>query len=75
MQDFQEGAHRFLDALFVATFDRLAKPDSLADFFILFSSVGPEESAEKGIKKTVCAFLKILHPSGMPTDEIGRAHV
>ena len=24
---------------------------------------------EKGIKKTVCAFLKILHPSGMPTDE------
>lgn len=24
---------------------------------------------EKGIKKTVCAFLKILHPSGPPTDE------
>ena len=24
---------------------------------------------EKGIKKTVCAFLKILHPSGTPTDE------
>nr|WP_263326063.1 BREX system Lon protease-like protein BrxL [Neobacillus sp. Marseille-Q6967] len=24
---------------------------------------------EKGIKKTVCAFLKILHPSGHPTDE------
>lgn len=24
---------------------------------------------EKGIKKTVCAFLKILHPSGSPTDE------
>ena len=24
---------------------------------------------EKGVKKTVCAFLKILHPSGMPTDE------
>lgn len=24
---------------------------------------------EKGIKKTVCAFLKILHPSGAPTDE------
>lgn len=23
---------------------------------------------EKGIKKTVCAFLKILHPSGVPTD-------
>ena len=23
---------------------------------------------EKGIKKTVCAFLKILHPSGTPTD-------
>jgi len=23
---------------------------------------------EKGIKKTVCAFLKILHPNGMPTD-------
>ena len=23
---------------------------------------------EKGIKKTVCAFLKILHPSGAPTD-------
>ena len=24
---------------------------------------------EKGIKKTVCAFLKILHPDGTPTDE------
>ena len=24
---------------------------------------------EKGIKKTVCALLKILHPSGVPTDE------
>jgi ATP-dependent Lon protease len=24
---------------------------------------------EKGVKKTVCAFLKILHSSGMPTDE------
>ena len=24
---------------------------------------------EKGIKKTVCAFLKILHPAGAPTDE------
>ena len=24
---------------------------------------------EKGVKKTVCAFLKILHPSGTPTDE------
>ncbi|MDM8345932.1 BREX system Lon protease-like protein BrxL [Pseudochrobactrum sp. sp1633] len=24
---------------------------------------------EKGIKKTVCAFLKILHPIGPPTDE------
>lgn len=24
---------------------------------------------EKGIKKTVCAFLKILHPCGSPTDE------
>ncbi len=24
---------------------------------------------EKGIKKTVCAFLKILHPSGTPTDQ------
>jgi ATP-dependent Lon protease len=24
---------------------------------------------EKGIKKTVCAFLKILHPSGVATDE------
>jgi len=24
---------------------------------------------EKGIKKMVCAFLKILHPSGTPTDE------
>jgi len=24
---------------------------------------------EKGIKKTVCAFLKILHPTGTPTDE------
>ena len=24
---------------------------------------------EKGIKKTVCAFLKILHPIGAPTDE------
>jgi ATP-dependent Lon protease len=24
---------------------------------------------EKGIKKTVCAFLKILHPNGPPTDE------
>ena len=24
---------------------------------------------EKGIKKTVCAFLKILHPVGSPTDE------
>lgn len=24
---------------------------------------------EKGIKKTVCAFLKILHPIGFPTDE------
>ena len=24
---------------------------------------------EKGIKKTVCAFLKILHPTGAPTDE------
>ncbi len=24
---------------------------------------------EKGIKKTVCAFLKILHPTGPPTDE------
>ena len=23
---------------------------------------------EKGIKKTVCAFLKILHPDGPPTD-------
>lgn len=23
---------------------------------------------EKGIKKTICAFLKILHPSGVPTD-------
>lgn len=24
---------------------------------------------EKGIKKTVCAFVKILHPAGEPTDE------
>jgi ATP-dependent Lon protease len=24
---------------------------------------------EKGIKKTVCAFLKILHPNGPPTDD------
>jgi ATP-dependent Lon protease len=24
---------------------------------------------EKGIKKTVCAFLKILHPNGAPTNE------
>jgi ATP-dependent Lon protease len=24
---------------------------------------------EKGIKKTICAFLKILHPHGKPTDE------
>src|SRR5690554_2675567 len=24
---------------------------------------------EKGIKKTVCAFLKILHPNGQPSDE------
>lgn len=24
---------------------------------------------EKGIKKTVCAFLKILHPNGRPSDE------
>jgi len=24
---------------------------------------------EKGIKKTVCAFLKILHPNGQPNDE------
>lgn len=24
---------------------------------------------EKGVKKTVCAFLKILHPNGTPTDE------
>ncbi len=24
---------------------------------------------EKGIKKTVCAFIKILHPNGAPTDE------
>jgi len=24
---------------------------------------------EKGVKKTVCAFLKILHPTGSPTDE------
>lgn len=24
---------------------------------------------EKGIKKTVCAFIKILHPNGDPTDE------
>lgn len=24
---------------------------------------------EKGIKKTVCAFLKILHPTGIPSDE------
>ena len=24
---------------------------------------------EKGIKKTLCAFLKILHPTGAPTDD------
>jgi len=30
---------------------------------------------EKGIKKTVCAFLKILHPSGAPTDEEFEAYV
>ncbi|MBM6395280.1 BREX system Lon protease-like protein BrxL [Ochrobactrum anthropi] len=24
---------------------------------------------EKGIKKTICAFLKVLHPNGSPTDE------
>lgn len=24
---------------------------------------------EKGIKKTICAFLKVLHPKGPPTDE------
>lgn len=24
---------------------------------------------EKGIKKTVCAFLKVLHPNGQPTDD------
>ncbi|TCU21802.1 ATP-dependent Lon protease [Rhizobium azibense] len=24
---------------------------------------------EKGIKKTICAFLKVLHPNGAPTDE------
>ena len=30
---------------------------------------------EKGIKKTVCAFLKILHPSGVPTDEEFEAYV
>lgn len=24
---------------------------------------------EKGIKKTICAFLKILHPTGSPTDD------
>lgn len=24
---------------------------------------------EKGIKKTICAFLKVLHPNGPPTDE------
>ncbi len=28
-----------------------------------------EERDEKGIKKTVCAFLKILHPHGPPTDD------
>jgi ATP-dependent Lon protease len=33
--------------------------------------LGPavEGRDEKGIKKTVCAFLKILHPSGVATDE------
>ncbi|HMN22268.1 MAG TPA: BREX system Lon protease-like protein BrxL [Ottowia sp.] len=33
--------------------------------------LGPaiEGRDEKGIKKTVCAFLKILHPDGPPTDE------
>lgn len=30
---------------------------------------------EKGIKKTVCAFLKILHPSGTPTDEEFESYV
>lgn len=30
---------------------------------------GVEGRDEKGIKKTVCAFLKILHPTGSPTDE------
>lgn len=24
---------------------------------------------EKGVKKTICAFLKVLHPNGPPTDE------
>ena len=30
---------------------------------------------EKGIKKTVCAFLKILHPNGPPTDVEFEAYV
>lgn len=31
--------------------------------------VAAEGRDEKGIKKTLCAFLKILHPDGPPTDE------
>src|SRR4051812_24814553 len=30
---------------------------------------------EKGIKKTVCAFLKILHPEGPPSDEYFEQYV
>lgn len=32
-------------------------------------SIGADRRDEKGIKKTVCSFLKILHPHGPPTDE------
>ncbi|GAB6056901.1 BREX system Lon protease-like protein BrxL [Desulfonatronum parangueonense] len=56
----------YLAEAFHHQFARTNRYESVSKRIRLGTSV--EGRDEKGIKKTVCAFVKILHPDGQPTD-------
>lgn len=63
----------YLAEAFHHQFARTNRYESVSKRIRLGTSV--EGRDEKGIKKTVCALVKILHPDGQPTDEEFESYV
>lgn len=68
--EFLTGRYGFITDYLAEAFHHQLKQTNRYEEVSKRIKLGPsvEGRDEKGIKKTVCAFLKILHPHGKPTD-------